>query len=118
VHTGGRACGSDLCVRLQGRIKSLYSMYRKMIRKGVSLREVFDALALRVVVDDQNGYKMQQAIEVRSAAFFQLRAQSWGCYSTVRSGALLRCQYCSCADCRLTNSCSNMLVSAVVTVSL
>lgn len=40
-------------------------MYRKMTRKGVSLREVFDALALRVVVDDQNGTKMQRAIEVR-----------------------------------------------------
>ena len=40
-------------------------MYRKMTRKGVSLREVFDALALRVVVDDQNGTRMQRAIEVR-----------------------------------------------------
>ncbi|KAK9904975.1 hypothetical protein WJX75_006786 [Coccomyxa subellipsoidea] len=57
----GLATGLD--VHVEGRIKSLYSMYRKMIRKGVSLREVFDALALRVVVDDQNGYKMQQAIE-------------------------------------------------------
>ena len=36
-------------------------MWRKMTRKGVSLREVFDARALRVVVDDQNGAKLQQA---------------------------------------------------------
>ncbi|CAL8464516.1 g4051 [Coccomyxa elongata] len=57
----GLATGLD--VHVEGRIKSLYSMYRKMIRKGVSLREVFDALALRVVVDDQNGTKMQRAIE-------------------------------------------------------
>jgi hypothetical protein len=51
---------------VQGRIKSLYSIFRKMARKGVSLREVFDARALRVVVDDQNRAKMQQAIEVVS----------------------------------------------------
>ncbi|EIE19205.1 hypothetical protein COCSUDRAFT_59689 [Coccomyxa subellipsoidea C-169] len=57
----GLATGLD--VHVEGRIKSLYSMYRKMIRKSVSLREVFDALALRVVVDDQNGFKMQRAIE-------------------------------------------------------
>ena len=38
-------------------------MHRKMARKGVSLGEVFDARALRVVVDDQGGRKLQQAIE-------------------------------------------------------
>ncbi len=37
-------------------------MWRKMTRKGVSLREVFDARALRVVVDDQNGAKLQQVL--------------------------------------------------------
>jgi (p)ppGpp synthase/HD superfamily hydrolase len=40
---------------LQGRIKSLYSIQRKMRRKGVSLEEVYDARALRVVVDDADG---------------------------------------------------------------
>ena len=48
---------------VQGRIKSLHSMHRKMARKGVSLREIFDARALRVVVDDQLGRKLQPAIE-------------------------------------------------------
>lgn len=38
-------------------------MHRKMARKGVSLGKVFDARALRVVVDDQGGRKLQQAIE-------------------------------------------------------
>ncbi len=38
-------------------------MHRKMARKGVSLGEIFDARALRVVVDDQGGRKLQQAIE-------------------------------------------------------
>ena len=40
---------------LQGRIKSLYSIQRKMRRKKVSLEEVYDARALRVVVDDADG---------------------------------------------------------------
>lgn len=34
-------------------------MARKMARKGVSLGEVFDARALRVVVDDSRGRKLQ-----------------------------------------------------------
>ena len=52
-----------ICGQAQGRIKSLHSMHRKMARKGVSLGEIFDARALRVVVDDQGGRKLQQAIE-------------------------------------------------------
>lgn len=48
---------------MQGRIKSLYSMHRKMARKRVSLGEVFDARALRVVVDDANGRRLQAAVE-------------------------------------------------------
>jgi hypothetical protein len=39
----------------QGRLKSLYSTFRKMARKRVPLTEVFDARALRVVVDDDGG---------------------------------------------------------------
>ena len=41
--------------RAQGRIKSLYSIQRKMRRKGVPLEEVYDARALRVVIDDEDG---------------------------------------------------------------
>ena len=40
---------------VQGRIKSLYSIQRKMRRKGVPLEEVYDARALRVVIDDEEG---------------------------------------------------------------
>lgn len=39
----------------QGRLKSLYSTFRKMSRKAVPLSEVYDARALRVVVDDDGG---------------------------------------------------------------
>ena len=50
----------DPCCRLQGRIKSLHSTARKMARKRVALQQVFDARALRVVVDDQRGARLQQ----------------------------------------------------------
>ena len=36
-------------VSLQGRVKRLYSIFRKIRNKGVSLEEIFDLLALRVI---------------------------------------------------------------------
>uniref|UniRef100_A0A1D1XPH1 GTP diphosphokinase n=1 Tax=Anthurium amnicola TaxID=1678845 RepID=A0A1D1XPH1_9ARAE len=42
-------------VTLSSRLKSLYSIYCKMKRKGVGIRQVYDARALRVVVGDKNG---------------------------------------------------------------
>lgn len=37
---------------MQGRLKSLYSTYKKMQRKGVGLKEIYDARALRVIIND------------------------------------------------------------------
>lgn len=42
-------------VTLSSRLKSLYSIYCKMRRKDVGIRQVYDARALRVVVGDKNG---------------------------------------------------------------
>lgn len=36
-------------------MKSLYSTYKKMVRKGVPLEQVLDARALRLIVDDMEG---------------------------------------------------------------
>ncbi len=47
---------------MEGRLKSLYSVHRKMGRKRVGLGEVFDARALRVVVSDAGG-QGQAAVE-------------------------------------------------------
>ena len=44
----------ELCAG-QGRLKSLYSIHNKMGRKGVGLEQVYDARALRVVVEDRGG---------------------------------------------------------------
>ncbi|KAJ8650556.1 hypothetical protein MRB53_003579 [Persea americana] len=42
-------------VTLSSRLKSLYSVYCKMKRKGVGIKQVYDARALRVVIGDKNG---------------------------------------------------------------
>lgn len=42
-------------IPMQGRVKSLYSTYKKMVRKGVPLEQVLDARALRLIVDDMEG---------------------------------------------------------------
>ncbi|XP_042417089.1 uncharacterized protein LOC122005907 isoform X2 [Zingiber officinale] len=42
-------------VSLSSRLKSLYSVYSKMRRKGVGIKQIYDARALRVIVGDQNG---------------------------------------------------------------
>lgn len=48
---------------LSGRLKSLYSTYCKMIRKGVGVDQIYDARALRVVVGDGHGELLVPAVE-------------------------------------------------------
>lgn len=45
----------------QGRLKSLHSIESKMKRKKVSLAEIYDARALRIVVDDKDGAIISEA---------------------------------------------------------
>ena len=50
------------CVRgMQGRLKSIYSIYKKMIRKKIPVRQVYDARALRIIVDDEGGSRTGDA---------------------------------------------------------
>lgn len=55
-------CSSGLEVTTAGRVKSLYSIFKKMARKGIPLTQVYDARALRVVVDDGQGMREREAI--------------------------------------------------------
>ena len=48
---------------VQGRLKSLHSTYKKMQRKGIPFTEVYDARALRVIVDDERGTKTDEALK-------------------------------------------------------
>ncbi|KAH7299307.1 hypothetical protein KP509_24G004600 [Ceratopteris richardii] len=50
-------------VTLSGRLKSLYSTYSKMKRKNVSVDQIYDARALRVIVGDGNGKFHVPAVE-------------------------------------------------------
>ncbi|PRW20358.1 GTP diphosphokinase chloroplastic isoform X1 isoform A [Chlorella sorokiniana] len=65
---GTESLASGLEVTVQGRLKSLYSTFKKMARKQVPLKEVYDARALRVIVDDEGGSRQAEAI----AACYQL----------------------------------------------
>ncbi|KAF5184763.1 Gtp pyrophosphokinase [Thalictrum thalictroides] len=49
-------------VTLCSRLKSLYSIYCKMKRKNIGIRQVYDARALRVVVGDKNGTLHGEAV--------------------------------------------------------
>jgi len=53
---------SGLEVSVQGRVKSLFSAFKKMARKGVPLSKVYDGRALRVVVEDSFGARELEAI--------------------------------------------------------
>jgi len=49
----------NLIAEIQGREKNVYSLYQKMVAKSLSLSEVMDVYAFRVVVDDINAcYRM------------------------------------------------------------
>lgn len=60
ITTEGVAAGLEISV--QGRVKSLFSAFKKMARKGVPLTQVYDARALRVVVEDSGGAREREAI--------------------------------------------------------
>ena len=60
---------------VQGRLKSIYSIYKKMIRKKIPVRQVYDARALRIIVDDEGGSRTGDAW----AAAYRLAALKFDC---------------------------------------
>ena len=51
--------GETLTAEVTGRPKHIYSIFRKMERKGVAFEGIFDAHALRVIIDDVDGEEAQ-----------------------------------------------------------
>ena len=39
-------------LHMKGRIKSIYSIYKKLVRKGKDINKLYDLIALRIIVDD------------------------------------------------------------------
>ena len=39
----------------------MYSVYKKMLRKKIPVRQVYDARALRIIVDDEGGTRIEDA---------------------------------------------------------
>jgi len=39
-------------IHIKGRIKNLYSLYQKLLRKGKDLNKIYDLIALRIIVSD------------------------------------------------------------------
>lgn len=44
---------NNLGVNISGRAKHLYSMYKKMLRQGILFSELFDLLAVRIIVESE-----------------------------------------------------------------
>ena len=58
------AVGTGFSLQIQGRVKSLYSIQRKMVAKGVPMEQVYDSIALRVIIGDANQTNLEQAVRV------------------------------------------------------
>jgi len=39
-------------IQIKGRVKSIYSIYQKLLRKGKDINKIYDLIALRIIVDD------------------------------------------------------------------
>jgi len=63
VEMSGRGKNNPVC-DVAGRVKHIFSIWKKMQRKGIGLNEVFDALAVRVLVPgaEENCYRVRDYV--------------------------------------------------------
>jgi GTP pyrophosphokinase len=52
VELGDLMKAHGISADISGRLKNLYGIYKKMVRDGKQFEEIFDIIALRVIVDD------------------------------------------------------------------
>src|SRR5690625_6094261 len=65
----GRRAREGLEFEVSGRSKHLYSIHRKMVRDGKNLDQIFDLMAIRVIIqssDDPDDELMEQAVCYRA----------------------------------------------------
>ncbi|MBQ4273417.1 MAG: bifunctional (p)ppGpp synthetase/guanosine-3',5'-bis(diphosphate) 3'-pyrophosphohydrolase, partial [Clostridia bacterium] len=53
VEVGGRMAENEIHYTLEGRIKSVYSIYKKMYNQNKSFDQIYDFYALRIIVDTE-----------------------------------------------------------------
>ncbi len=51
AHIEGKLAAEDVPARVQGRVKRAYSVYQKLKRQRITLDQVYDVLAVRIITD-------------------------------------------------------------------
>jgi guanosine-3',5'-bis(diphosphate) 3'-pyrophosphohydrolase len=64
-----RMRGDGLCFELGGRSKHLYSIHRKMQRDGKNLDQIFDLMAIRAIIEPQNGADMTREDQEKAVCY-------------------------------------------------
>jgi guanosine-3',5'-bis(diphosphate) 3'-pyrophosphohydrolase len=64
-----RMNADGLCFELGGRSKHLYSIHRKMQRDGKNLDQIFDLMAIRAIIEPQNGSGMSREDQEKAVCY-------------------------------------------------
>ncbi|MEX2543337.1 MAG: bifunctional (p)ppGpp synthetase/guanosine-3',5'-bis(diphosphate) 3'-pyrophosphohydrolase, partial [Trueperaceae bacterium] len=64
-----RMQSDGLCFELGGRSKHLYSIHRKMQRDGKNLDQIFDLMAIRAIIEPQNGADLSREDQEKAVCY-------------------------------------------------
>jgi guanosine-3',5'-bis(diphosphate) 3'-pyrophosphohydrolase len=64
-----RMRADGLCFELGGRSKHLYSIHRKMQRDGKNLDQIFDLMAIRAIIEPQNGSELSREDQEKAVCY-------------------------------------------------
>jgi guanosine-3',5'-bis(diphosphate) 3'-pyrophosphohydrolase len=64
-----RMRADGLCFDLGGRSKHLYSIHRKMQRDGKNLDQIFDLMAIRAIIEPQNGSDLSREDQEKAVCY-------------------------------------------------
>jgi GTP pyrophosphokinase len=64
-----RLTAEGLKYEISGRSKHLYSIYRKMVRDGKNLDQIFDLMAIRTIIHAQNGDELSREDQEKAVCY-------------------------------------------------